>query len=181
MRNAVFTDPTDQSAWIYQKFLFGEQINNVSLLSAHLFRHSNSLLEVVLVFNQRVKSISPELITIGGNCSNLDKSKLKSNSNTQRIEFVLDDSILGSNFTIEIFKGAFQGSQLEFLSSTVKIDGPNTESLPPLKSGMALTFKSDFIQKSTQMEQSPTIWAEELKHIEDLYELEPDSKCNTLN
>ncbi len=176
VRNAVFTEPADQSAWIYQKFLFGQQINNVELLSARFFRHSKTLFEAVLVFNQRVKCIAPSSITISGCCNALDKSKLESNSKTQRFEFIIDSK--ESRFEIEILEGAFQGSNLEFTSSKITVNGPSVESMPTISTGMELKIKSEPNQKFTQSENPKDIWMEELVHMEDLYELEPDSKCN---
>lgn len=50
VRDAVFTEPKDQSAWLYQRFLFGKKILNVKLEKA-LFK--GNLL--YLLFNQPVK------------------------------------------------------------------------------------------------------------------------------
>ena len=175
VRNAVFTEPADQSAWIYQEFLLGEDINNVELLEAHLFVHDGKLGELLLIFNQNVKCISPHLLSISGCSNSLNLETLTPNSNIQRLEFQIDLDFSSPQFVFKATESAFQGSKVNFLSTEITVA---CDAMPSVELNYSKELNNVQSKNRTYATRQPkSVWLEELKHLEDLYELEPESKC----
>ena len=55
VRNAVFTDPADQSAWLYQRWLLGKEMPVILLDNAFFLTNTS---QICLLFNQPVKVFS---------------------------------------------------------------------------------------------------------------------------
>ncbi|KAJ3319073.1 hypothetical protein HDV06_006692 [Boothiomyces sp. JEL0866] len=103
VRDAVFTEPKDQSAWLYQRFLFGKKILNVRLNKAA--RKGNLL---YLLFNQPVK-----MIKLANGAKIFNKTFICSELQ------ILEYQELSDN--IEFDAGTFVGSQLDLVSSKITI------------------------------------------------------------
>ncbi|KAF8915132.1 hypothetical protein BGZ58_005600, partial [Dissophora ornata] len=61
VKNAIYTDPEDQSAWLYDLWLIGREERSISILGATVI--SFDPLEVVLAFDQSVEFINPPTVT----------------------------------------------------------------------------------------------------------------------
>ena len=162
VRNAIFTEPSDQSAWLYLQFLIGKDSLPVLLVDVVLLPLENGY-QLFLVFNQPVKCLSKELI--------LSNQRLEFNFETRSHLQVIECLDTSTKVDIEISSGAFCGSSLDKVSTRIKIDC--------LLNSQGLEMKSvSFVQESEpfQIQKDRTVWENELEHILELYELEPDSK-----
>ncbi|KAJ3275464.1 hypothetical protein HDV01_000291 [Terramyces sp. JEL0728] len=102
VRDAVFTEPKDQSAWLYQRFLFGKKILNVKLERAV---QKNNLL--YLLFNQPVKFNKIDGAKI------FNKAFVCSELQILEYENIPND--------VEFEAGIFVGSQLDLVSSQITV------------------------------------------------------------
>ncbi|KAK5799494.1 hypothetical protein F5H01DRAFT_326295 [Linnemannia elongata] len=57
VKNAIYTDPEDQSAWLYELWLIGREERSISILGAHVI--SFHPLEIVVAFDETVKMRNP--------------------------------------------------------------------------------------------------------------------------
>ncbi|KAK3826487.1 MAG: hypothetical protein JOS17DRAFT_750287 [Linnemannia elongata] len=57
VKNAIYTDPEDQSAWLYELWLIGREERSISILGAHVI--SFHPLEIVVVFDEIVELRNP--------------------------------------------------------------------------------------------------------------------------
>ncbi|KAF9409582.1 hypothetical protein BGZ94_001905, partial [Podila epigama] len=61
VKNAIYTDPEDQSAWLYNLWLIGREQRNISILGASVI--SFHPLEIVVAFDESVKLCNPFTIS----------------------------------------------------------------------------------------------------------------------
>ncbi|KAF9196928.1 hypothetical protein BGZ50_004515 [Haplosporangium sp. Z 11] len=61
VKNAFYTDPADQSAWLYELWLIGREERSISVLGATVI--SFNPLEVVVAFDESVKLCNPFTVT----------------------------------------------------------------------------------------------------------------------
>ncbi|XP_046842365.1 geranylgeranyl transferase type-2 subunit alpha-like isoform X2 [Xenia sp. Carnegie-2017] len=73
VQNAFFTDPNDQSAWFYHRWLLGRAKNDIKILQAYARRHNDRLV-VYILFNKQVKKevVSALSLTVNGEKDSLD-------------------------------------------------------------------------------------------------------------
>ncbi|KAF9898340.1 hypothetical protein EC991_000243, partial [Linnemannia zychae] len=57
VKNAIYTDPEDQSAWLYELWLTGREERSISILGANVI--SFHPLEIVVAFDETVKMLKP--------------------------------------------------------------------------------------------------------------------------
>ncbi|KAF9110786.1 hypothetical protein BGW39_004576, partial [Mortierella sp. 14UC] len=57
VKNAIYTDPEDQSAWLYELWLIGREERSISILGANVI--SFHPLEIVVAFDETVKMCKP--------------------------------------------------------------------------------------------------------------------------
>lgn len=55
VRNAIFTDPEDQSAWFYQRFVIGKEEKAIELIKAKIVLGTTGNDSLILIFDQPVK------------------------------------------------------------------------------------------------------------------------------
>ncbi|KAF9433399.1 hypothetical protein BGZ76_009500, partial [Entomortierella beljakovae] len=60
VKNAIYTDPEDQSAWLYDLWLIGREDKNISILGATVI--SFQPLEIVIAFDQTVQLRNPFVV-----------------------------------------------------------------------------------------------------------------------
>ena len=53
MKNAIYTDPEDQSAWLYYWWLLGRAPDNITLFGAYQMENDPSI--IILGFNDKIK------------------------------------------------------------------------------------------------------------------------------
>ncbi|KAK6099963.1 hypothetical protein MT418_001333 [Batrachochytrium dendrobatidis] len=173
VRNAVFTEPADQSAWLYQRWLLGKDAIPLSIVCAFMVPGVGNAKNCILaiLFNQEAKlnqSTLPFAFTINGK---VHHAHIK--TPTYGRLHILDLGTLineKSILNMVIDSGRFSGNRLDLNSSTTTIHGTM---------GSKTTWMNVMLCEqsvSTQMMQSNSVWQEELSFIEQLSEIEPDSK-----
>ncbi|CAB3980814.1 Geranylgeranyl transferase type-2 subunit alpha [Paramuricea clavata] len=71
VQNAFFTDPNDQSAWFYHRWLLGRARNELAILLAYV-RRSNDHISLYLLYNQSVKLEKVSSVTLKSNEVNVE-------------------------------------------------------------------------------------------------------------
>lgn len=152
VRNAIFTEPADQSAWLYQRFLLGNDVEPVLLLNV-LFGITGDSKLLVLKFNQKVKYVK------SGIFSEIHIIKLES-----------------SNVEVIFELGAFHGNILGLASGKITFPLPTTTVNNSKFTTIEFMQLKGGTPTSELSKQPDSIWIQELSHIEELVEVEPDSK-----
>ncbi|KAG0316961.1 hypothetical protein BGZ99_006573 [Dissophora globulifera] len=61
VKNAIYTDPEDQSAWLYHLWLIGRESRSISILGSSVI--SFHPLEIVVAFDETVKFVNPPTVS----------------------------------------------------------------------------------------------------------------------
>ncbi|KAI8901010.1 hypothetical protein BC833DRAFT_548643 [Globomyces pollinis-pini] len=175
VRNAIFTEPKDQSAWLYQRYLFGRETCAIDINKAYLLLESSC---VCVVFNQPVTNATGSEIEVNlklnGEAVTVRLSKLKSS----KVHYVYFDSV-GSlpihKLELKFNAGAFMGNTTDNLSQTVMI---YSNDIPPDLSHQVLKFsqQSETEYTPSVIKQPAVVLEAEYESLQELEELEPDSK-----
>jgi hypothetical protein len=156
----VFTEPSDQSPWIYQKYLLGKHSLPVRLEKVVQIPHKGgSILQ--LLFNQPVKCLDTDLIE----CSFEATFDFEIRSYVQGVWLSHNNS-----GTVRLQAGAFGGRQFGLHSSLILIQVGRTEE------PIFLDFDQQESTDGANHDPMTDMWEHELEQMLELYELEPSSK-----
>ncbi|KAJ3284743.1 hypothetical protein HK104_009799 [Borealophlyctis nickersoniae] len=190
VRNAVYTEPADQSAWLYQRWLLGKKKEPLEVRKAYIMKLENTRYLLVVCFNQSVKAFGSDAIAIKiGNriikemrpvidtslafcpvqrLEILEEIELHDGGSSEVAVAILKDGVVGLNGirlgkdwqgTVSLGTGMLPGTCLEVsFQLTAEVDSPTTSS------GGSLSYQPD------------SVWRRELQSIQELVEIEPDSK-----
>ncbi|KAJ3034951.1 hypothetical protein HK097_004329, partial [Rhizophlyctis rosea] len=185
VRNAVYTEPADQSAWLYQRWLLGKKPLPLAILGTCLLREDDRS-ALVFVFNQPTKITNPASISLTVDTEPVNHSGSLQSHYTPVHAIWLPTLPKGDEFVIAIEKDAFvSGSGGAFggrvgrkvqlgdvQPGTVTIDPSHPIDSDPMTISTPET--EDVVADARY--QPPAIWSRESKSVEELVEVEPDSK-----
>ncbi|KAH6596239.1 hypothetical protein BASA50_005280 [Batrachochytrium salamandrivorans] len=180
VRNAIFTEPMDQSAWLYQRWLLGKETTPLQVVCSFSVPNASSsgTSLLAIVFNQKAKicraggSFAFEANGIAGLAHVLTPSYGKLHvfdlgitiSEPSKIAMTIDDD-------------CFSGSHIDQCLPAVVIEGTLELQLSWLDcSEFGEKHQSKDVSKCKQWIQSDSVWADELVCVQQLVEIEPDSK-----
>ncbi|KAG0356946.1 hypothetical protein BGZ54_000519 [Gamsiella multidivaricata] len=105
VKNAIYTDPEDQSAWLYDLWLIGREERNVSILGATVI--SFHPLEVVVAFDETVKLHTPPSVS-----TMLDETPVRLQGEWKATG---TDSTVGALWIFQQTSGTAYGPTVEFI------------------------------------------------------------------
>ncbi|KAI8833668.1 hypothetical protein BJ741DRAFT_611865 [Chytriomyces cf. hyalinus JEL632] len=179
VRNAIYTEPADQSAWLYQRWLLGQKPSNLTVEWAIAERVSNAKFIVFVCFNTAV-SMNPSKVILSDT-----KYRFEHNATNTPItpSHVVSVSIIAPQadtpLNLEIclkpdcFNLPTSNSQLEDVS--LSFDATRTA----MRVEGTIATQSDAQTNNTLQSnqyQPREIWERELTSIRELAEFEPESK-----
>ncbi|KAI8615778.1 hypothetical protein BC830DRAFT_261376 [Chytriomyces sp. MP71] len=172
VRNAIYTEPADQSAWLYQRWLLGEKEAPLSVEWAHLEATSDQEAILFVSFNHPVL-IDDTQVSLSPSKTDLATPSLRAASHvyTRRISH-LTRSPLTVTLPVSAFKlfpKPFPGQHLH-----IAFEAPSNQG----RAAFTGSSKDPSATSETRM-QPREVWTREMQSIRELVDVEPESKCES--
>jgi geranylgeranyl transferase type-2 subunit alpha len=175
VRKAIYTDPDDQSAWLYQRWLLGRDDLQLKIVDAFIINEN----EVMIVFNIPV-SVSPFYLNIqltGEENITSDGERISSISCVGAFKYTFVHVLKSSTSIVEKFK------KINIPAKAYHSHFDKNGDVKYLSREVSIEFL-DGIGKIDVSEDKPSgqhyldlnIWKKEAESVRELVELEPDSK-----
>ncbi|CAG8523710.1 4132_t:CDS:10, partial [Ambispora gerdemannii] len=202
VKSAIYTDPDDQSAWLYHLWLVGREIRHISVLGAYFDPKERG---IVLSFDDEIGMISPFLVSHGsGNNNGKVQGDWRPSGGIFKHDQLNSDRLYGfvwiftptedisnsSTLTVTIDPSSIVPSHSEsHLMQTVKkpvINILNTDNIAASSENYASIHSNNVVAGSlivpapeilsTITQERTELLKREISVIKELLDLEPDSK-----
>ncbi|KAJ3022513.1 UNVERIFIED_CONTAM: hypothetical protein HDU68_009065 [Siphonaria sp. JEL0065] len=178
VRNAIYTEPADQSAWLYQRWLLGQEQQPLTVEWSHKALQSDRSITLFVCFNYAV-SVDPKNVAMAYYGNTIHPHNVSLNpSGIGRHVFAakLSNTDAPTSVRLTFPRSAFRFFKGQFFSGDSLVVDWNASD-----SGVASTEKSvnDSVTAGSLVKdqyQSREIWIREMESIRELVEVEPDSK-----
>ncbi|KAJ3037602.1 hypothetical protein HDV00_001490 [Rhizophlyctis rosea] len=180
VRNAVYTEPADQSAWLYQRWLLGKQPLPLTLLGTCLLRETERS-AIVLSFNQPTLMSRPAAISVTIDGNEVTQSPAAQSSEYTPVHTIWLPALpKGNELVVTLGREAFRSASGGSLGGKILRKFKLGDATATVTVEAAMPIDSDPVHADEQQQdvtyQSHSIWERELKSVEELVEVEPDSK-----
>ncbi|KAI8805830.1 hypothetical protein BJ742DRAFT_396309 [Cladochytrium replicatum] len=172
IRNAIYTEPADQSAWLYQRWLFGDAPSPINVVAANYTRTSNTQIVALILFNQPVSLTDSAELQINGIKSTSEAQPLHPKQPFSSLwRFTLDQSSTSLvSISVRIWAGTLETRQKDENEADISVEITGNENV-------SLTFSADVpAPEEYPGESGRAVFHRELEAIQELYEVEPNSK-----